>query len=435
MLVFILKLDLQMSSFLLFQTVRQYFYKLNLFPSKPPTNNHQQLRLQYMSTKTFLVTFNLCLMILLFYNAIISLMKRVIVANPTMKQYDQLYTMYSKTLTCPCTDISIDVEVFVSVTYSQHQICDSVYISSEWISSIGYTDDSFWLDDFRYIGPLMFQGIRSLCELARATIENNLKQFYSSHFISALTISQEIFRIQVNTLVEQFIAMTTNRFNLALTTVRGITQANALLSAMLTDCILTLNGDLSGITTARRSYGGNCFCTFSSQCITQTGLYQHGSAETSWSVPGFYVGCYILEALRQSRLECLYNQSCLTDFRTHLRSNAWMDPSVLTQSDSSRFQPNTLFGDIVDKLLVDAWNWTIIYDNYFDKCQPRECSYTETYRNDMLTIITTLISLIGGVTTALRLLIPVVINALFRLYQIRKQNRVSLSQDAGVEEI
>lgn len=422
--------------------MRQSLLKLNFFPSTPPTNDLRQLQLQYLSTRTFIITFNLCLVTLLFYNTITPSLKKITIIKPTIQQYNQLYTTHSKTLACSCSQISIDTNKFINISFIQHQICDSVFISTEWISSIGSNLDSIPLTDFRKIGTLLLQGIGSLCALTKATIENSLKQLYSSHFISAFTVPEEFLRTQMNTLVEQFIASTTNTFTLSLLTIRDITQANGLLSAMLTNYFLTKSLLSRYIGVVAIEYGNDCNCKSSSECITQVGIHMNdSSSEPLWFVPGFFVGCFILEALRHSRLECFYNQSCLHEIRNYLSTDSWIDPLPLTQSDSSRFNPSTLFGDMVDKLLVDAWNWTISFDDYFDQCQPKECIYTDNQRNNPIAIITSLISLSGGLMTALKLLVPKSVIAVLYLYGFIKKNRVhssedqNPSQDIVVEEI
>ena len=406
------------------QLVHRHLLQLNLSPSTPPTNNPQQLRRQYLSTRTFLITFSLSLLALLFYNATITSMATITFSNPTLTQYHQLHDLHSKTLTCPCSKISISDHVFVNISYARHQICDSFYTTSEWIFYLGSTDSYLMLKDFRNLGSLMFQGIQSLCELSQATIENSLEQLYSSHFVSALLVSEKLFRIEVNGLVEQFVASTTNTFALSLLTIRDITQANALLSAMLTNYELVAHTDSSYVAVGERKYDNGCDCRFSSQCTTQLRIDIDGSDTSAWFVPGFYYGCYILEGLRQSSLECLYNQSCLNELINHLPSHDWTDVTPLDPSTSSRFDANTPFGKIVDELLVDAWNWTITYDHYFDQCQPKECSYIVTQRNDVITIITTVISLTGGLMTALKLIMPIIINAVFYSFGRRKKQLI-----------
>jgi beta-lactamase regulating signal transducer with metallopeptidase domain len=56
--------------------------------------------------------------------------------------------------------------------------------------------------------------------------------------------------------------------------------------------------------------------------------------------------------------------------------------------------------------MVEEWNSSIMYENYFNECEPTECTYTHQTKNNILYIITTIIGLIGGLTTALKLIVP-----------------------------
>ena len=66
---------------------------------------------------------------------------------------------------------------------------------------------------------------------------------------------------------------------------------------------------------------------------------------------------------------------------------------------------------------LDAWNWSITYGPYFDQCQPTECSYTTTRRNDAITVVTTMISL--------KLIVPIVSHAMFHIFGRKRKQLVS----------
>jgi len=78
-----------------------------------------------------------------------------------------------------------------------------------------------------------------------------------------------------------------------------------------------------------------------------------------------------------------------------------LDPSLLV-----RFLENSTIEELVNQLMVEEWNQSIIYENYYNECQPLECIYTYQTKNNAIYIITTLVGLIGGLTTALKLIVP-----------------------------
>jgi hypothetical protein len=83
-----------------------------------------------------------------------------------------------------------------------------------------------------------------------------------------------------------------------------------------------------------------------------------------------------------------------------------INATVLDASIPTRFSVNTTIGTMLDELMVEQWNWSINYDYYYAACQPSQCSYTLTAKNDAVYIVTTLIGLIGGLVTALKLIVP-----------------------------
>ena len=82
-----------------------------------------------------------------------------------------------------------------------------------------------------------------------------------------------------------------------------------------------------------------------------------------------------------------------------------MNTTALDSSITSRFHQNTTIGDILDKLMVESWNWSIDHADYYVECHPAECVYTVVTRNDAIYIVTTLIGLIGGLMTGLKLMV------------------------------
>ncbi|CAF3848464.1 unnamed protein product, partial [Rotaria sp. Silwood1] len=65
----------------------------------------------------------------------------------------------------------------------------------------------------------------------------------------------------------------------------------------------------------------NCFCSFTTSCYLPLGFYNLFAYDTArhdlWhdqliaNVTGFRTGCYAIEGVLQSTLECLFNSQCL----------------------------------------------------------------------------------------------------------------------------
>jgi hypothetical protein len=64
---------------------------------------------------------------------------------------------------------------------------------------------------------------------------------------------------------------------------------------------------------------------------------------------------------------------------------------------------------IINELFIQNWTTTQSFSNYFAKCAPILCTYTSIQRNNALYVFTKLLGLYGGLTTALRLCVPLII--------------------------
>jgi hypothetical protein len=345
------------------------------------------------------------------YNSLINVTQTVNIESPTMTQYLQLYSTYPQTLTCPCTQISISYGVFLDVQYTLHQACDSVFTTEDWINFLYQSLDyiSLYIDDFRFKCSLRFQGLSALCGLVNETISNSLTQFYSNQYISASVIPSQVFESQANASVSQFISSTANDFLFSLSAIRDTTQSNALFSGEGTNYEQYTPGGY-GYTYAYALSYGDCSCSLSAACIEQSSILK-SSGKVSFSVPGFYEGCYIIESLLQSDLRCFYNQTCINKLLSYYTTVPSMNITVtaLDKKLLVQFLENSTIQEIVDQLMVEQWNRSIMYDQYYNACQPIKCAYTHQTKNSIVYIVTTLIGLLGGLVTVLKLIVPRVV--------------------------
>ena len=329
-------------------------------------------------------------------------------------------------MTCPCTKISVTYHTFIHVNHSLHQICSSVYVTDQWINYIlNSLSQVYWADDFRILGLQQFRVLAALCQQAEDVIAASLSQFYSNYYVSAVATSVALLRSQADALVQQFISSTTNSFSSSLRLIRDTTQANQLMSGLTTNYYLSLSNNSLVPFPTSFTYDDDCDCRSSSACISNVVIFNGTLSEFTISdVPGFYAGCFVLEALRQSFLECLYNQTCLIELQFNMQSTTSLNVTALDPSASVQYRPDTTIGVIVDELMVEAWNWSTTHEDYYAACQPDACSYTVIAKNGAVYIVTTLIGLIGGLVTALKLLIPRFVSLIFKRIQNRKRNGV-----------
>jgi hypothetical protein len=406
----------------LFSKLKRYLFTLNIFPSVPPTTDAYELQSQRISTILFIILLTIILTILLLYTSLVNVTKTVNIKNPTLAQYSQLYATYPQTLICACTTISINYKEFLQVEYSFHQVCNSVFVTEGWtgylITAVG--DMSLYLKDFRWTGPHTFQALSGFYILINRTISNSLTRFYSSQYVSASVIPLELFHVQAQSLVDQFILSTTNALLLSLSMLRGTIQGNALLSGLQSNYDLLLSNNNVTINSSPEFYS-DCNCEASSTCSDLSAIYDYNNGSKLFIVPGVYTGCYIIESLLQSTLECFYNQTCINQLQSYYLFFSQMNVTALNSSLSSQYFTNSTIKDLVDNLMVEEWTPSQMYDGYYNACQPAQCTYTHETRNDIIYIVTTLIGLLGGLITVLKLVVPLLVRLVRRKTELPRQ--------------
>jgi hypothetical protein len=404
----------------LYQKSKLFFRNLNLFPSIPPTTDEYQLRNQRISTRLFIFVLTISLCILLLYTSLINITQTINVKSPSIEEYSQLYNLYSQTLTCDCTQISINYQKFIDIQYTFHQVCYSDFVTQDWIdylaTSIG--NGTVFINDFRVTSPSSFQALNAFCVLVNQIISNRLIQFYSSQYVSASVTPSNVLQLQTKAFISQFISSTTNDFLLSLSMIRNTTQSNSLLSGKLTN-YRPYSDSLSNVIIRNPESYGDCTCSSSATCISESVIRDPSDyTNVLFSVPDFYIGCYTIEALLQSSLQCFYNQTCIDELQSYFIVSSIMNVTSLNVSLSSVFLPNSTIGDILDQLMVEEWNSSSIYENYYSECQPKQCGYTLTTKNSVIYIVTTVIGLIGGLITVLTFVVPYLVE--FSIFSINK---------------
>jgi hypothetical protein len=344
-----------------------------------------------------------------------------------------MYWQVPQALTCPCATISMNYDTFLHVNYTLHQICNSVFVTQYWFNylSTSYGGLIVFPDDFRWTGASTFQGLNTFCELVNQTISNRLIQFYSTLYVSASITPLQVFEFQTKALISQFILSTVNEFQLSLSTIQGIIQSNALWSAKGTNYDLYVSSDGIYVTIYLKRYG-NCICASSARCVERSNVYNDPNNTILFSVPGIYIGCYVIESLLQSDFRCFYNQTCLNEVQSYLYSATPINVTPLDKSLLVRFFENSTVQELVNELMVEEWNSSTMYESYYNACQPSQCSYTHQTKNDAIYIVTTVIALIGGLITVLKLIVPRLVKFIALCIRKRRVRRVTDIIDPNV---
>lgn len=168
---------------------------------------------------------------------------------------------------------------------------------------------------------------------------------------------------------------------------------------------------------------GTCSCGTDSDCSQPAAIYNDTK---SIRILGIRVGCYPLNSVLQSTLECLYNQECI-HLLLEIFNISQSSITAMTNTNSSVFNTNSTIHFLVNKLFIENWQRNVSYDRYFQLCSASSCSYYYSQRANFIYAFTTLIGLYGGLSISLRLLSPLIIKSFQKLkdkLHLTRRNRV-----------
>ena len=405
-------------------SLRDYLTNLNICVNLQKTTCHD-LKNQRISTRLFLILFPIAVVILTVYASISPITKTVTVKEPSFSVYTGLYERYPQTIICPCSQTTIAYGNFLSFNPAFHQVCQSYFVSDEWIKHLNFQGQYAYYLDIRKIGSASFQVISSLCQISQQTVKEELLTLNSTSVISLSLIPSSVFLSQIEAAVNLFEQTTINTFLTTLSLNRNVTATNNIMTTLQTNAAIQLltRADFDGgfgLNYISFQYGAdNCSCLLTSQCVEEMVIYDSTSASVQFTVSNFFTGCYVLEAVLQSSLTCFYDKSsCLTQLQFYLADSSpyplTTNVTVLNSSLSSQYATTTTLEEMIENLMLEKWGSEIVFEKYFQECLPSSCTFSFTSRNSMLYIATTVSGLIGGVATVLSFLVPLIIEHLRR---------------------
>jgi hypothetical protein len=420
----------------------QTIIQLNMFKSSMKTTAIDQIH-QRWSTRIYIVLLAFVLLFLTLYTWLTVQAKIVQVKTPSLSTVEYLQKN-AVSLQCPCTSLSTSYNELIRLKPTYHQICSSDFVSSTWIDGLNrmasQSMTSLYYADFRYTSPI-FQLLKSMCDLANDTIVNAMLVFGQTQLITPHLLEPMLFQQQMQSAIGQFKRATPNVLLHLLRLTRNITYTNQFLSGSYANFFITysLLEEYAQTNVTLGIYGASsvlsngtvktCSCANDIECGRNAALYTgpSGQRKIIFIVPGFYSRCFPVESLLPSTLECFYDsQPCLEQMANVTNQTFFMHITRLNASQTSRFTIQTTINDLLAELFVESWSSELLYSSYFAQCQPVSCSHTVVTQKNTLEIVTTVAGLIGGLSVALRLLVPNVIAILMKIYSkctsIREQS-------------
>ena len=415
----------------LWRKIIEQVHEFNIFSSLPLSEDPRVLKNQKISTWLFILLLTISIAVLLFYSIFIPVQKTVTVKQPTYDQYLTLYSKYLNNLQCPCKTVSVTYERFLQLNYTLHHICSSFLVSEQWIQ---YVSRSIYFgisngNNFGVIGRQAFQALRSFCQLTDEIIQMSLSGFYETQYVSAYLTASDLFRRQNEAEVEHFILSVTQTFVFSLKLILNATQSNSLFAGVPTNYGIRTSTIPGFVTTYSKSYS-NCSCKTSASCHEELHISDMFGTKALFIVPGFYSACYIIESLLVSSFQCFYDEQCFDNVTYYIKSTVQINATVVDPSLSKKFTVNSTVGDMIDALMVEQWNSSIAFANYYAECEPTECTYTIESKNDAIYIVTIVFGLVGGLVKILKLIVPRMIS-LFMSFIVKKNGRIGSATNAA----
>lgn len=280
------------------------------------------------------------------------------------------------------------------------------------------------------------QFLRAFCVNSKIGNSFVLIGILSSSLVSAEALPIFVVQQQVNIQQNSVQSASTWQLQVLMSFLRLTMASSHLMTGFSSNSFLYMPlNDSTTATVGVTSYQLNsqstpCYCLTLYDCSVPGAIYPTQQLPTfgqyyvetfgvgSVPVKGIQMGCFALESVLASTLECYYDSSCIGLFV----SNPERFPP-LQSSPSDQFPPNTTISNILQESMVENWTVSMSYDSYYAKCAPKTCSYSYNERNGFLIVFTTIFALIGGLNTVLRLLIPLIIQGIIRIIQrIKRQN-------------
>ncbi|CAF1176295.1 unnamed protein product [Adineta steineri] len=389
--------------------------RLNLFKvaNERTENNIKQ---QKIITRVYLILLTGSFLILLFFTSLSTQTVTITVKKPSLSIFNDLQAVHPDTLKCPCSTVAIPYQKFVSLSPILHQICSSDFVGARWLVIMGKGTNSYISSDWRNIANGQLLLLSNLCQLANNMIDDAIHRFLLQTFIASTALIEIDLNTQLNATLNQLFQSTIVRF------------------AFLVDTVTFVLSGPTGINSGKV----NCICATNPNCEDPVAVdnndyvYDHVDVEIAYIVPGSIAGCSSSHSLQLSTLECFYSDSdCFSIVMNYIQKAyfanvlypVWFDPSPLIyDSRLSRFPPNTSINTIVKNIMVEEWNPSTSYNNFYESCAPNYCTYSQTIpTNSVVGVIIKLVSMIGGLIVSLHLITPLLVK--FIIYLLSMINK------------
>ncbi|CAF1468291.1 unnamed protein product [Adineta ricciae] len=371
--------------------------------------------------------------------------------NPSLSEYEQLQELYSTTLKCPCSNMIMPYSTVISFSVTLHEVCKSDFVNESWILLMALTSS---MNTYDGLDDKHFRLLSFLCDLINETIDDAIRRFTQRSLITPNLLTATNVITELDTAFNQTIQTLVTNFNLLVNISNLFNQVDQpfTMSDNAKSAFIVTNSNnseempqvsirLASVTSEYES-STNCICATHPHCQRATIHHDWKNislcgtiSNVSYVIPGMTIGCFILNSLLLSTLECLYSECCLSVLNYYINvaymreytNILWFDAHHLVYNPaSSRFPPNTSIKMIIKEMMIEQRQSSFSFPNYYATCAPIYCAYSDrVYTYDFLQIVIKLISIISGLTVALRIFTPLIVNIVFYLLKPKLQTQPS----------
>jgi hypothetical protein len=164
------------------------------------------------------------------------------------------------------------------------------------------------------------QFLSGLCQQAIKHVNETIRSFTSTSFVTSRLLSQSSFDTQVSNLLYQIEANIPTAFTRALQLAQAINHENKLITVYGSNYKLVVHKNRTSRATLVYTQpviyykSTNCSCGLQSNCVTQ--------AAFTWPdyviVKGLLIGCFPSQSLLASTLECFFDIDCINLIRNYM---------------------------------------------------------------------------------------------------------------------
>jgi hypothetical protein len=281
----------------------------------------------------------------LYYGPFSGEIKSIKLENPSIDLVNNLHKKSLSSLSCPCSKVAIPYSKFLSIKSEFNSICSSEFVSPLYRLKLLEKNVNISLELVTH-----YRILSSLCNLSNEFIKIARKVFYNRELITVETLTNNSFETEIKSLIFNFIRETKSDYRRTFSFIINSFRVNQLLNLFTKNWRIDLTDENEKYlikTFPHHFPSSNCTCAIQSNCNEQL-------------IDDIRIGCLPYDGFRLSKLN------------------------------------NISYGKLNHHLFVEKWINYTNYSNYFQTCQPLECQYTLSDRNNPNYMFTNLLGLYGG---------------------------------------